>query len=399
MRKFNESLLGSALTICLGLIWVVSFVPQGYPAAWLALAMLLSLGILATGVARAPDAVARPAALLAGAFVIYAMLFALLVLFHGGAARELDKPVRFVVAALVLLGAVRVPLRERWMIGLLVAATATAFGYALFARLVNGEIRVGWFANPIQFGVMAVATSLLCTMLALGLPAQRARERRWLAVGALSALCAAVLSGSLTAMLAIVSLPFLVLYAWGNRYLRRGVVAASFLALATLVGVTGARGTLADRITSNASRLENFSSALSLFKAAPVAGVGRDGFVRLREQARVEGKLSDYTAGFNVAHSEYLDTLAKRGLVGFAGLLGLFLVPGYLFATRMRTGVGSQRAWAGAGLAATTTFALASLTQNVITHGSGSNMMAATLTICLCMALQRPEAARTPAPA
>ena len=397
MRKFNESLPGSMLTVCLGLVWVASFVPYGYPAAWLVLAMAVALWAGWAWRAGFPPVAAetsRYARWLAGAFVFYAVIFGLAVLLHGGAGREMDKPVRFAVAAVVVLVAVRFRLRGDWLLRMLVAASFAALGYALFDKLVNGQARAGMFVNPIQFGVMAVLVGLLCIMLAIGLPSTRVPHARgpslrallWLSAGA--DMAAAALTGSLTAMLAVVCLPFLVFFAWGRGNMRGSAVVFSMLALVFLVGMTGTRGPLMDRVTSNTSRIENFSSAWHLFQESPLVGVGRDGFLQKREAERDAGRLSAYTAGFNVAHNEYLDTLAKRGLLGFCGLAVLFLVPAVLFATLVRRHSGAQRAWAGAGLAGTAAFGMAALTQNVITHGSGSNMMAATLVVCLCMALQ-----------
>ncbi|HSV53963.1 MAG TPA: O-antigen ligase family protein [Burkholderiaceae bacterium] len=352
--------------------------------------MFMSLGLLVAGVPRVNEEASRYAAWLAASFVCYALVYGLGVMVHGGSFREMDKPIRFVVAAIVVLVAVRVPLRASWLIALLVAAAGAALGYAVYDRLVNNEARVGMFVNPIQFGVMAVVVSLMCVVLLMGLPARWARYKPWLWIGTAAALLAGMLSGSLTATLAVLSLPFLVFFVWGRGRLRRSAVVVSLLALMTIVGVTGARVSMADRITSNTARLENFSSAWGLFLSSPLIGVGRDRFIKLREAERASGSLSAYASSFNVAHNEYLDALAKRGLLGISGVLALFLIPGWLFASLMRTRRGSERAWAGAGLAATAAFALASLTQNVITHGSGSNMLAGTLVVCLCLALQRP---------
>lgn len=389
MRKFNESLPGSMLTVCLGLVWVSSFLPQGYPAAWLVLAFAVAFVARFTGLPPADAEQRRLAAWMAGAFLLYAVLYGFVVWLHAGALREMDKPVRFVIAGFLVLLAVRCPLRAQWLVGLLVAACFSALGYALFDRWVNGEARVGMFANPIQFGVMSALVALMAIMLGIGLPSSGWRRfKPWLWAGAAAGMAAAAQTGSLTAMLSVLCLPFLVFFSWGRGNLRRVAVGFSTVALVCLVGMTGTRGPLADRVTSNTSRIENFTSAWALFERSPLIGVGRDGFMREREAERDAGRLSAYTASFNVAHNEYLDTLAKRGLVGFAGLAGLFAVPLGLFAMLVRRRSGAQRAWAGAGLAATIVFAMAALTQNVITHGSGSNMMAATLVICLCMALR-----------
>lgn len=389
MRKFNESVLSSALSVCLGLIWVGSFVPFGVPAFWLVLALVLA------GVAqfKRSEPVTwdwrAPTFRLATAFGIYTLVFALSVAIHAGGARELDKPVRFLVAALAVSCVVQTRLRSDWLALSLVAAAAVALLYAAYARLVLGEERVGMFVNPIQFGVMASVVSLICAMLAIGLPAQgHERLRRLLGLAVVASASAAVLSGSLTAMLPMLSLPFMIFFGWGHARWRKVALAAAVVAIPVMGAVTAAHGPWQDRFTSNESRLENFASAVALFREAPMLGVGRQAFIEKRHEMMRQGTISAYTAGFNVSHSEYFDALAKRGLFGLVGLLILFVVPAGVFLRLARAKAGVPRAWAGAGLATALAFGLASLTQNVITHGSGTNMMAASLVICLALAIQ-----------
>lgn len=399
MRKFNESILGSALSVCLGMVWVGSFLPFGAPALWLVIA-LMGAGLGSWLLPSRPlDAMAsRAVAALVLAFLMYPLLHGASVLIHGGAARELDKPVRFAIAGLTVWWLARVPLRRPWLMAGLVTAAATALGYALYARLLLGQERAGLFVNPIQFGVMATVISLVSAMLAIGWPqaATGLAWRRWLWTAVALASAAAVFSGSLTAMLAMVVLPFMVFFGWGQARWRRMAIASTIIALPVLGAVTAAHGPWQDRFTSNESRLENFASAVDLFRESPWIGVGRDGFVQRRHQMMAEGRISAYTASFNVAHSEYFDAMAKRGVLGLTGVLLLFALPIGVFVRLVRVLAGEARAWAAAGLATTLAFALASLTQNVITHGSGSNMMAVTLVTCLVAALQSRPAAQGP---
>ncbi len=409
----------------------LSFLPWGEPTAAATLAALCvaalawRLRVLGRG---APLELAQPSVpfavlpWVAAGLLLYFMSFLPAVIWQGDALRTLDKPVRLGVLSLAAYGLHRwlqrgggAGVRRHGADGLaltLAASGLAALGYALWDLVVNDANRVGGFMNEIQFGVLAIATAAMA--LAVGLmgrwPDARlsmGRRRSVLAVAALSAAAAAWFTASLTAVLAaLVLLPLggaWCLWHWRARLARKrsgrvrpgvGIGVAVAVAAAGLASVAQSdqwqhrlQGAVTqaqayaggDAESSNGARLANWVNAWQFFEASPWVGQGYRHYLAERERQRVRGELAPYASTFQNAHNEYLHTLATRGLLGGLGLAALWLLPAYAFwrcmrrtapaADPMRPSGAAGAAWAA--IMVLGAFALAGLTQNVLSHGSG----------------------------
>lgn len=78
-------------------------------------------------------------------------------------------------------------------------------------------------------------------------------------------------------------------------------------------------------------RLEMWATALRLFRGAPLLGVGTGAYQFSIRNLVTKGKVAPYAADFDHPHSDYLEALSSRGLVGLAALLLLLSVPGWLY--------------------------------------------------------------------
>ncbi len=83
-------------------------------------------------------------------------------------------------------------------------------------------------------------------------------------------------------------------------------------------------------------RLEMWRANLQFFASAPIFGVGEYQGLALKKALAEAGLMSEVAASYPHAHNEYIDALGLRGLVGFAALLAVYLVPLRLFLSKLR---------------------------------------------------------------
>ncbi|MGM0639518.1 MAG: O-antigen ligase family protein, partial [Pseudomonadota bacterium] len=322
---------------------------KGMWPQWWAMAALLSFGAveLATGLWHREVALAWPtaaAALLAAAMVPAATLLRpQLAWWWGGLA----------------LGGVGNGLWALWQVG--VAGASRANGH--------GEV------NAILFGNLALLTGLLC-LAGLGWAWQQRWRRRWLVVlllGATGGLLASALSGTRGGWLAL-PLATLVFYraylrGWPARWrwLTLGAVALLLvgLYLTPQSGVQQRVGVAMDEATdylagepngSVGTRLEMYRGALLLIAHTPWTGRGhggyRDAMGELMAQGRVVPGMDRYWHG----HNDLLDAWVRRGFPALLILLGLYLLPLWVFTPRLVATDPETRSLAVAGLLLPVTF-------------------------------------------
>ena len=346
-----------------------------------------------------------------GFFAVSALLMAV----HADPLHELDKPVRFLLVALGLAVWSRLRMDaavfRRTVLVLALGAAPLLLGVALYERVALGVGRVGQEVYPIQFADMAMGVALIALVLAVGM---RPRLVRWLA--ALSATAAFVgvwMTASRGAFLALPVLPWLVAYARGRRVTGRlllQVLGAAVLAVAlALASSAGLRSRLAeagtdlqsfrqgDAATSIGMRLQMWQNATQLFLSSPVWGVGEQGYLQSQRDGVAQHRLDPMILEFNAAHNQYLDALAKGGLLQGLATLLVFFMPLVWFWRRCRqpgAGANDGQVFAAAGLAVTAAYPLFAMTQHVFVHGTGVMFFAgATVLFGLASSLSPPQAA------
>lgn len=387
------------------------FLPWGYPAAWLLLGTVAALWAAKFRAEPFADAAGARRAIFATAicFAIYLSLFALNMICHGAALREFDKPVRYAVGVALLLALGHAGLNAGVVRAAILLAALVALAYALFDRVANDAMRVGGFMNPIQFGVLSAQVAMFNAVIAAQNCCGERGRLRWHVVGAVAALTACVLSGSLTALMSLVALPLALSLSRRCLPSLRLILLATLVICATAAVMIQMRAHIVERssqaidevslydsshaahgrASSNGSRIENFKNAWDIFRSSPWLGVGNQGYREIREAQVSRGELSPYAGSFGVAHNEYLDAMAKRGLLGLAGLLVLLFGPFCVFYRFGGVGRADDNPWPTLGMIVCLGLALASLTQNVITHSSGANWLSLNIALFLGLALRQ----------
>lgn len=118
-------------------------------------------------------------------------------------------------------------------------------------------------------------------------------------------------------------------------------------------------------------RFEMWRSGYYAFLEKPVFGWGETAFYVYQHEVVDTYSLNDKILNFNHLHNQYIEELAKRGIIGFIALLLLFAIPAKLFLRRIRAENDHVRALAAAGLVSVIFMAEFCFTQAMLRINSG----------------------------
>ena len=134
--------------------------------------------------------------------------------------------------------------------------------------------------------------------------------------------------------------------------------------------------THANPTTSVGARFEMWKGAAHLIAEKPLVGWGDNGYRTGMRQLVDEGVSHPVVTRYGHAHNDFIDAFAKRGLIGLAVLLALYLVPLRLFARQLRAKDYELRSLAVAGVLLPVTYIDFGLSQVFMAHNSGVMMYA-----------------------
>lgn len=352
--------------------------------------------------------------LILGTLLLYFALFTANMLYHGDPARELDMPLRALLAVPVLLLLLAYPPRPAaWWGGLAIGAIA---GAALAFHQFDPNIAIrpqAATSNPIHYGNVSVLLGLL-SLCGLEWACAQRQRLAWIVLllaGCLAGISGSILSGSRGGWIAMpVCLIILALQharIHGKRYF--------IITLALLVGLIVAaynmpHSPLQQRAASAVSELEKFEdtgnvdtsvgqriemwhSALDMSSQNILLGIGRTGYLSQKQILVDEGKMSKAVGEYTNAHNDYLDALVKRGIIGLAALLALFLVPLTLFVRALRHGPVSARPFSLAGVILCSCYMIFGLTTSSLTLNIGIIMLVFPMVILWALLRQQERTA------
>jgi O-antigen ligase len=318
----------------------------------------------------------------------YALGQMILALHEKWAAREFSNYLPFVLVLFGVWGVRRYKPKTEWFWAGLAIGAIGASALSGYQAMVLG-MRAGGHTHPIQFGNVALLFGVLCVVRAL-VGAQGWAMRIWMWVGFMAGLAASVWSQTRGGWLAVV-LIFIWILVNATRacvpYKRVALVLGMWLVLAIPAlqpnGVVQSRVAVAvsefnaffehgKQDTSVGARLAMWSIAMDEIGRAPVLGHGNQGWIEVRDAALADGRLSSFSSRFTHLHNEYLNVAFKRGLVGLALYLALYLVPMWMFfKPYVQDGRADVRALAMAGMVIPMMFMDFGLTQTFLSHNSG----------------------------
>ncbi len=320
--------------------------------------------------------------------LVYAFGQMTLALHEQWAVREFSNYLPFVLVLFGVLGIRRYKPKAEWFwVGLAVGALGAAVlsGYQALAL----GMRAGGFTHPIQFGNIALLFGVLCVVRAL-VGHQGWGIRVLMCAGFASGLGASMWSQTRGGWVAVVLIFVWIVVSATREWVPFKRAALVLVMLLVLVipsiqpnGVVQSRISIAvsefnaffeygKQDTSVGSRLAMWSVAIDGIGYAPFFGQGNQGWIETRDAAIADGRLSSFSAGFTHLHNEYLNVAFKRGLVGLALYLALYLVPMLMFfKPYLQDARPDVRALAMAGMVIPMMFMDFGLTQTFLSHNSG----------------------------
>jgi O-antigen ligase len=292
------------------------------------------------------------------------------------------------------------PSAQWFWTGLAVGAIGAACIAGYQTMVIGG--RAGGYLHPIMFGNIALLLGVLCMVRAL-ITLEMAWVNALMWFGFVSGVMASVWSQTRGGWVATVLIFFWILtHATSQWTLLRKLITVT--ALVGCMGVLGFQLGLIQVVQSRVSvaitettafidssqqespvgsRLAMWRFAMQHIGDAPWVGVGKQGWLALRDQGVANGDLSvTYISSVDHVHNEYLDAVLKHGLIGFCLLLLLYLVPMFQFFRPHLNALNVEvKSLAMAGMVIPMMYMDFGLTQVFLSHNSG-RMVLASLWMC-----------------
>ncbi|WP_426071424.1 O-antigen ligase family protein [Janthinobacterium sp. DSP2-3-3] len=336
--------------------------------------------------------------LLLGTLLLYFCVFTANMLYHADPARELDIPLRALLAVPVLLLLLAYPPRPgAWWSGLAIGAiSGAALAFWQFFASDIGRPQAAT-SNAIHYGNVSMLLGML-SLCGVAWARAQSRQRLWtllMLCGCIAGIAGSIISGSRGGWLALpVCVCIIALHhakKHGNRYLFS--VATAFVVLGTLVyalpnspvrersvAAINELNSFKDSgniYSSVGQRVEMWRSALRMSDDNLLLGIGRNGYLQQKQELAAEGKLNAVARDFTNAHNDYIDSLVKRGMLGLSALLVLFFLPLRLFTQALREAGNGQatQSYALAGVILLSCYITFGLTTNSLTLNIGIIML------------------------
>lgn len=293
--------------------------------------------------------------IVAALLFLYFLVFLISTMLDSSKLSQLDRPSRALMAMLTL------PLLARHKIKLEVllfgfgVGAIIASGIAAYDKFYLGYERAfAFYTMPIQTGNICMSLGIFCFC---GFLWYRAKGgSRWsyfYLLSTLAGLSGSFLSGTRGGWILLPFVVVSILFFYRSAISKRdrkwllfifvaiscivftpqsGVMNRVYDAQSDIVKYIGG----SERNTSLGIRFQLWQSAWDSFVEKPIFGWGHDGLRISQKRQLEEGKITEFIYNFNYhAHNQYLEDMAKRGLIGLSSLLGILFIPMIIVRSRM----------------------------------------------------------------
>ncbi|MGY3893939.1 O-antigen ligase family protein [Aeromonas enterica] len=381
-------------------------VPSGYSYGP-ALLLLAGLGFI--GIKRSAWRLSREFQFIGLGLLTYFIVMAISVWLDGGKISEIDRASRALMAVVMLPLLASVPVRLPILLSGCGVGALLAFGIAIHDKFILGYERAFNDIMPIQSGNIAMSLGLFC--LCGQFWAQKTGRfifSLFMLLGTCAGMGASFLSGTRGGWVLLPVILFTIAMLFKECLYRKatlamivgGLLCGGFLIVQPQSGVE-ARIEIAqkdisqylDKTNLNTSlgiRFQLWQSAWQSFTEKPLFGWGNHGVRESQKAQLIRGEISQFIYDFNShAHNQFLDEMAKRGIVGLGTLLMLLLIPLLLVKKRLHL-PHDYDVHCGAALVIVTVFSSVDycLSQAFFGHNSGITFFVSSLVMAASIVLK-----------
>ena len=295
------------------------------------------------------------------AFLAYVLIQGISIVWDGGALKEFDRPSRVLMGIAILLLCLRYPPRFLWLMNGIATGAITAGIRALWDRQIIGYGRAFEWMMPIQGGDISMSLGLLslCGVM-LAIKTSSYRHLFYFSIASIMGLLGSILSGSRGGWVlfpVILFVGYRIFRDWFSTRIKWSMALALCLLISfCLMPQSGVPQRISqakndvqlyftgeNKVTSLGHRFEIWKSSIDSFIKKPVFGWGNHGVRLSQEQQYKSGLITKAAYDFNGhAHNQFLDEMAKRGIIGFSTLLALFLFPLTTFKRRLANATSAE---------------------------------------------------------
>ncbi len=336
-----------------------------------------------------------------GVLFSYFVITALINLFHHASLSEYDPPLRFLLVIPVLLLLRVSPPDPRAIWGGLAVGAILAGIFTGWENIALGQGRAGGYTNPIQYGDISVLLGMLC-LVGLDWAQSQRRAKTWiifLLIGTVMGVLGAIFTGSrgswISVPLCLIALCIFHKATFGNRLIVTAMGAIIFIftilyfippsgvetRLELATSQTEAYFSDHESETSLGARLEMWRTGLMIAPEKPWLGWGKQGLMERVKVLAQQGKIDIIVTHYTHLHNEFIDALAKRGILGLLAVLGLYFIPLALFTKKIKSAGKNARSYALGGMLLCLCYVGFGISQAFLTHNNGVMMFAFTLVL------------------
>ncbi|UJQ37047.1 O-antigen ligase family protein [Aeromonas caviae] len=355
------------------------------------------------------DCLTKVHKVVAALLFLYFLVFLVSTMLDSRELSQLDRPSRALMAMLTL------PLLARHKVKLDVLLFGFGVGaiisacIAIYDKFYLGYERAfDFYSMPIQTGNISMSLGVFCLCGFLWCRAKGERRRSYFyLLGTLAGLTGSFLSGTrggwILLPLVVMSILFFYRSAISKRdkkWLLLIFTSASVIIFTPQTGVMNrvdeARSDIvkyidgSERNTSLGIRFQLWRSAWDSFTYKPIFGWGHDGLRESQKQQLEKGQITEFIYNFNYhAHNQYLEDMAKRGLIGLSSLLGILFIPMVLAKSKMEGMPVTSAAFGGLTIVMATGLTTIdyNLSQAYFAHNSGITFFIFSLVLALSVSL------------
>ncbi|QLB17527.1 hypothetical protein A6B40_07990 [Mannheimia varigena] len=387
----NKMMLFSNLLVALFFITVLTF-KKGYSYVPMALSVIATLTFLYHRFKlKNKRQIDKEGKYLICALLAYFLTFVISAVCNGDGFREIDNPSRILLF---------IPLI--FFFGLYPIKKTTLFHFVPIGALVVGLLAIyqkfmlNWekpFPDTmhIQAGNISILLGLMSIAIAFYWFAQHKNK-----TGILYMLCAAmgllasILTGARGGWIAFPAC-FLIILLFNFKQINKKILAVATILFALAISLfiykpefgiqkryEQAKNDIyhytekGNKNSSLGARFDMWENAFVAIAEKPLFGHGSSGYEIFKKKQLESKQMAKSTLQFNSLHNQYLESFVKRGIIGFAALMAILLIPFVIFARRLKAEDRAVKCIAVLGIVHITAHSFFFLSQSFLAHNSGS---------------------------